>query len=710
VPKTQVHLLLAQTSAKPGDTVQAALQMKMQAGWHTYWRNPGDAGITTTVEWELPAGLTNSPFLWPVPKKMLIAKLIAYVYENEVLLPFTFKIPGDAKPGTISLKGAADWLECSDTTCVPQNGDVKASLTIGEKSEPSGDAASIAEWLARIPKADASFVGSAKWEGPPQEKNRSLVIEWTPKTTPLEPDFFPYEQKVHAKTEILQADATKVRVRKLVDPVEKNWPSTILALVLDKSGDEQGAREVSLKVENSNGPALATTHNSNGPSPAPINLGDSSAPKSLWVLLGLAFLGGLILNIMPCVLPVIALKILGFVNQSHEEPRRIRELGIIYGLGVLTSFLVLAGVIIGVKQGGGDASWGMQMQNPVFVIVMTVLVTLVALNLFGLFEISLPGTALGAASGLASREGRAGAFYNGVLATLLATPCTAPALAAAVGSAITQDPKTIVLTFASIGFGLAFPYVLLSWNPKWLKFLPKPGVWMERFKIAMGFPMMATAIWLLYIASYHFGQRAILWIGMFLTVLAAAAWIYGQFIQRGAKHRGLAFGIMIALLLFDYFWILEGKLHWRKVELAASGAGAPGEIANSPGDIQWEKWSPEAVEKARAAGRPVFIDFTAIWCLTCQFNKESSIEIDSVKAKLKEINAVPLLADFTGKSPIIAKELKRFNRAGVPLVVVFPADPNAAPIVLPEILTPSIVLNALELASPKKAEAPKSTS
>jgi thiol:disulfide interchange protein len=217
----------------------------------------------------------------------------------------------------------------------------------------------------------------------------------------------------------------------------------------------------------------------------------------------------------------------------------------------------------------------------------------------------------------------------------------------------------------------------------------------------MGFPMLATAVWLVYISTYHFGQKSVLWIGLFLVLLATAAWVYGQFVQRGAKLRGLAGGIVLTLLLLDYFWVLETRLHWRNPQLPQTASGA---IANEADGIQWEKWSPESVASARAAGRPVFIDFTAVWCLTCQLNKESSIEIDSVKKKLKELNALPLLADFTTRSPQIAAELKKFNRAGVPLVVIYPANQSEPPLLLPEILTPSIVLNALDRVS-RKAEA-----
>ena len=328
--------------------------------------------------------------------------------------------------------------------------------------------------------------------------------------------------------------------------------------------------------------------------------------------------------------------------------------------------------------------------------MLTTLVVLVALNLFGVFEVSLGGTAMGAAGELASREGASGAFFNGVLATILATPCSAPFLGFALGFAFTQPPLIIVLMFLTVGCGLALPYVVLSWEPGWLKFLPKPGAWMEKFKNVMGFPMLATAVWLFSIAENHYGKRGVLWFGLFLVVLALALWIWGEFVQRGSKRRGLAMVISAALAGGGFVYAMEVELQWRAPSAAVKAGGSLKEGADG---IDWQPWSAAAVVQARAAGRPVFVDFTADWCVTCQANKKTSIEIAAVRAKLKAINAVALLGDYTREDPAIAAELKRFGRAAVPLVVVFPRDASAAPIVLPEVLTPGLVLGALDSAA-----------
>jgi thiol:disulfide interchange protein DsbD len=286
-------------------------------------------------------------------------------------------------------------------------------------------------------------------------------------------------------------------------------------------------------------------------------------------------------------------------------------------------------------------------------------------------------------------------FFNGVLATILATPCTAPFLGAALGFAFTQPAGIIVLMFVVVALGLACPYVILSWQPAWLKFLPKPGAWMERFKVAMGFPMLATAVWLFSLTPLFYGKRT-LWLGLFLVILALAAWVYGEFVQRARTHRGLGIAAALVLLVGGYFYTVEGQLRWRSPVPETSLAGA---LKEGPDGIDWQRWTPAAVAQARAQGRPVFVDFTADWCLTCQANKRIAIDIPSVRAKLKQTNALALLGDYTRVPDNITTELNRFGRAGVPLVLVYSKNPDQPPAVLPEVLTPGIVLDALDQAA-----------
>jgi thiol:disulfide interchange protein len=681
---TQVGLVLPTDAVAPGQTVLAGVRLKMAPKWHTYWRNAGDAGAPTEIEWSLPPGITAGEIQWPVPEKIQFGDLLTYGYHDEVVLLVPLSVAPDAAPGPRELKAEVSWLEC-EVQCVKGSGDVSAKLMVGPGGKPTAEAALIEPWKGKLPKSGSDMAAKAAWAGAAEGDSRAIQIEWTPRNAKASYDFYPYAGKgfeVAAKTEVLSAGG-KARLKKAATKYEGDWPAEISGLLIEKTGNDSiGAYEVKMPL------TAASTATTTAASLA------GAKTESFWAMLGLAFLGGLILNIMPCVLPVIALKILGFVQQSKEAPGRVRSLGIVYTLGVLASFLVLAGLVIAVQKAGRAASWGMQFQNPVFVVVMTTLVTLVALNLFGLFEVNLGGRAMGAAGDLASKEGATGAFFNGVLATVLATPCTAPFLAVALGFAFAQPPSVIALMFLVMGLGLAAPYLVLSWFPQWLRVLPKPGAWMEKFKIAMGFPMLATALWLLSLTDAHFGSSGPLWVGLFLVVLALAAWIWGQFFQRGGAYRAAALGVSVALVVVAYTYALERELNWRNpAPRTANG------VHVKQGGIPWEAWSPQAVADARGAGRIVLVDFTADWCVTCQANKKSSLEIASVRQKLKDLNAVALLGDYTREDPRIAEELKRYQRAGVPLVLVYPSGKAAEPIVLPSLLTPGIVLDALEKAS-----------
>jgi thiol:disulfide interchange protein/DsbC/DsbD-like thiol-disulfide interchange protein len=669
----------------------------MAPGWHIYWKNSGASGIPTAVTWDLPAGITAGEIQWPVPEKLPPDDLTTYIYENEVVLLVPLKLAGDLSPGPRELRATVAWLECKEQ-CVPGKTEVSALLTLGSESRTSTNAALIREWQTKLPQPGQNLSAHAWWEAPAKDDLRPLIIEWNSPTASSEADFYPYgspQFEVQGGIERLPSDAGKIRIRKPVKKFEGDWPGQVSGLLIQKSGNRRAAYEVTLPIAATGERASTVGALPGASSPASVAPAASQLSRPLWQMLLYAFIGGLILNVMPCVLPVIALKILGFVGEARNDPRHVRKLGIVYALGVLVSFLALAGVVIGVKAAGHKAGWGMQFSSPEFIVVLTVLVTLVALNLFGLFEVTLGGRVLDKAGGLASKQGAPGAFFNGVLATTLATPCTAPFLGVALGFAFAQSAALIVLMFLMVGLGLAFPYVLLSWEPAWLSFLPKPGPWMEKFKVAMGFPLLATALWLLNLASIYYGQRT-WWLGIFLVIVALAAWVYGEFVQRGRAHRALAMLVLLALLAGGYAYVVEGQLEWRQ---PIQEARATSSLQENPEGIAWQPWSARGVAHAQEEGRPVLVDFTAAWCLTCQANKRIALEIPSVRAKLKQIGAVSFLGDYTRFPDDITQELNRYGRAGVPLVLVYPGKAGAPPIVLPELLTPGIVLNALDRVS-----------
>jgi thiol:disulfide interchange protein DsbD len=708
---THVQLLLSADTAKPGDTILAGVDMKMDAGWHTYWKNSGAAGLPTKIEWQLPPGVIAGEIQWPLPKKLPPAEVTTYGYDDEVMLIVPLTLASNLSTGPIDLKANVSWLECKEV-CIPANQDADAKLIVSSETKNSADSRNIDSWQQKVPVFLTNAPIKAWWEKARASDVRPLVIDFSIIPEPFKTnlmDFFPDASdqfEIQAPSETFpigpSSGTQEIGLRKLVKKFSGDWPKEVSGVGLYFMERGPVAMEVNLPIADQApaGETISSQNNTNILTAQPSN--DSTLPpQPLWQMLLYAFIGGLILNIMPCVLPVIALKILGFVSEAKSSPRRVRALGGIYAVGVLFSFLVLAAIVIGVKAAGHQAGWGMQFGSPIFIVCLTTLVTLVALNLFGVFEVTLGGRTLDAAGNLASKHGASGAFFNGVLATTLATPCTAPFLAPALGFAFSQSAATIILIFLTVGLGLASPYVLLSWNPAWLKFLPKPGAWMEKFKIAMGFPMLATVVWLFSVAASDYGAR-VFWLGVFLVALAFAAWIFGEFFQRGRNRKGIALAIVLILLAGSYAYALEDKLHWREM-IDETDATT---LAVSSGGIDWQPWSPEAVAQARAAGKPVLVDFTASWCVTCNAIVKPALENDSVSAKLKEINAIAFLADYTRTPANITDEISKFGGAGVPLVLVYPKNPDVAPIVLPQpspLQLPSsygkIILDALDRAA-----------
>jgi thiol:disulfide interchange protein DsbD len=677
------ELWLADDTAKAGSTVTALIHIKMPADNHTYWRNPGESGTTPAIKWTLPPGITNGPIQWPVPTKEVTKSggisITTYDYLGEGAFVVPLQLAGNLPPGPLELKAHIDWQQCDPTTCVQKRGDATATLTIGDQEKPSAHAEEIQKWLARLPKAKPEVALESAWIPPLSSTNQSFKIELDAQGRTV--DFFPYRMEnltVNADTKVENSSNGVVRLVKSVDKDSGEWPGKIMGLLVYNAGTPDATGyETELDLSKTAGPLSVVT--------PPVAAG--GAQLSLVTTLFFAFVGGLILNIMPCVLPVIALKVLSFVRKSQESPARVRQMGIVYGLGVIASFVVLAGVAIGIQKAGGLAGWGSVFQNPQFRVVMVVLITLVALNLFGVFEVTLGSSTLTAASELTRKEGAAGAFFNGVLATLLATPCTAPFLSVALAFAFTQPPLIISLTFVSIGVGLALPFVVVCWSPGFRRFMPKPGDWMVRFKVMMGFPMVATAVWLFWATAPRFGKAGVLWFGLFLVVLAMAAYMWGEFVQRGERRRTLAAILSLATVAGGYFFAMEENLDWRHPNRSGQAA------------IKWEAWSDAAVEKARRAGHAVLVDFTADTCLTCQVNKRSSLEIPATRRKLEETGTVALVGDYTDEDPAIANVLKMYDRPGVPLVLLYPKDISKPPVVLPFVLTPGIVADALDAAA-----------
>lgn len=656
--------------------------------------------MATTIAWQLPAGVTAGDIQWPLPSKFPPIEVTTYGYEGETMLLVPLTIGANVPPGPITLTANLTWLECMDV-CIPVKTSVQATINVGAGTKTSGDAATTQSWQGKIPTTNNIFNTQAWWEAATNDDTRTVLLDIKPSMvngqipntsssqSSLTADFIPdaFENgEVQPETVILTASPTEIRLQKGVKKYSGDWPKQISGVLVIGQGEDRHGFAIQMPVAdeapaNANTPAGSSVQTGPTTTAASNPFGQDTQPQSeslAWYLF-LAFVGGLILNIMPCVLPVIALKILGFVSEAHSEPHRVRNLGFIYALGVLASFSAMAVIIIGLRSAGHHVGWGMQFGSPIFVVGLTTLVTLVALNLFGVFEITPGGKVMDTAGDLAAKHGAAGAFFNGFLATTLATPCTAAYLATAAGFAFKQSAGVIFLIFLFVGLGLAAPYVLLTCNPGLLKFMPKPGAWMEKFKIAMGFPMLATVVWLFNVATSDYGSR-VLWLGIFLVIVALAAWVFGEFVQRGRNGKGAAWIAILILLGGGYAYALENRLDWR--EMAAEKSPADALIDSTANGVTWKPWSAEAVAQARAAGQPVLVDFTATWCVTCNATVKPALEYPSVIARLKELNATALLGDYTRTPQAMTDEISKYGGAGVPLVLVFPKNPDAPAIVL----------------------------
>ena len=645
----RAQLLADTTAIVPGQPFQAGLLLEMADGWHTYWEYSGDSGLPTTITWHLPEGFTAGPIQWPIPEaKLEPGDIQTYAYGGRVLLLTTIT-PLDGISGNITLKAKADWLVCKET-CIPGGAEVALSLPVVSNSSPA-NAALFEEFRAQLPSEKLPpYPLSWKRTG----NQLALEVGNVPANTPLSLFPLPAENQAIGHPRFLPPSSLRIQV----------------------AGDFRGVLAVG---DGSAKRAWFVSEKS-----VPIAAQNSPDTMGLWLALFYGFLGGLILNLMPCVLPVISLKIFGFIRQSGDSRAAILSHGLAFTAGIFAWFLGLAAVIIALKSGGSEVTWAFQFQNPWFNIAIGSIVFVFALNLAGIFEFVLPGKAATAMENAGSGSGLGGSFFQGVFATLLATPCTAPFLGSALGFAFSQSAAVILAMFASVALGMAFPYLLLSAQPGWMKFLPRPGAWMERLKQFMAFPLLATLVWILSILGGQRGVEGIVWFSAFLLCLAFAAWLYGAFCGplAPAKKRTLAL-LLIAATVTGGGWYFLGQ---KFTHIGKSDARS----------IAWVEFSDARVKAELAAGRNVFIDFTADWCITCKFNERTAIDTSAVRALLTEKNIVPVKADWTNSNPEITSALKSFGRVGVPLYVLYPATDPANPIVLPELLTESILLEALK--------------
>lgn len=712
---TIVALVADVTTILPGTPFTVGVVLTMEPGWHTYWINPGESGLATTVRWTLPDGFTAGPLQWPRPEKHIESgDVLTYGYSGETMLLATVTPPRDLKPGSsVTLKAEAEWLEC-ESTCIPGSGTAGLTLRVSASTPKPANRPLFEKYRPLVPPPWAETVGFSYVVS---EGEGELQLRLTPvggfRFVPDGndgPDFYPEPSEMYMVGRAqVNAQPTDVRMILPVKPAGKSGGESSVTgvIVYRMEGGERQSVRVTI-------PVTQSLHGSVGRGdgePASGGLMDRTftvavetvTPGSLALTLLFAVLGGLLLNVMPCVLPVIALKVFGIVRMAGDHPAQVRRLGWFFSLGILVSFLALALLVAAIKVGGQQVGWGFQFQEPLFVLSMCAIVFAFGLSLFGVFEIRLPGIAVAGASGVLARQsgkgkGYAASFWEGVFATILATPCTAPFLGSALGFAFAQPTWVSILVFAFVAFGMALPYLLLTAKPAWMKYLPKPGAWMESAKQFMGFLMMATLLWLLYVLGKQLGMEAVIWAGAFLLAVAVACWMIGRFATLTASRRTLALTWGGALLIVGagYALFVRPVLDAREVL-----AGSPSEVGAggaATDRIEWQDFSLAALESHLRDERAVFLDFTAEWCLTCKVNEKVVLGDKTVVEKFRTSGIIPVRADWTNRNPEITRLLAKFGRSGVPLYVLFPTGKPDQPIILPEVITAGIVLEAIDQA------------
>ena len=663
--------LVADTNAiVPGKPFTVGLLLRMAPNWHTYWKYSGDAGLPTEIMWHLPPGWKAGEIQWPIPLKTIDpGDIETYGYENEVMLMQEITPPASLDNGSVKLSADANWLVC-EKICIPGSASLTLTLPRSATSNPAN-----AELFDRYRKLLSKGwpdenTATAKW----LRGGSDLNLEVTSKMLAGYPafDFFvappPNVQVGHPSVESRSGD--KITFKIPVQTKDKNLSSLPGLLVFASAPNAED--RAGWKV------------------PSTSNVGhrlQPAAARSLITFLFFGVIGGFILNLMPCVLPVISLKIFGFIKQAGQDRQKILRSGLAFTAGIFAWFITLALVLIGLKAAGRDVTWGgFQFTNAYFVLALSVIVLVFALNLFGVFEISLPQSLTRGLLSSAERKDNLGSFFQGVFATVLATPCTAPFLGTALGFAFTQSPGVILSMFVAIATGMSLPYLLLSAEPAWLRFLPKPGPWMLHVKQFMGFLLLATLLFLIYVLGAQRGLDGAIWASCFLLFVAVACWMKGAFMLATASvtKRIVALVIMLVLILGSGVYFVGDKFRSSTIDLAGS---------NLSGD--WQPFTPERLQAELGQGHTVFVDFTAAWCLTCKFNEKTVLESRPVLDAFQRHGVVKLKADWTNGNPAITKILQQFGRPGVPLYVLYPGN-SEEPIVFPELLTQRILLDKLQ--------------
>ena len=700
-PHSDVELIADVASFRAGEPFTIALRLALDPDWHTYWVNGGDAGLPLNVQWTLPAGFEIGPLQWPGPKKIALPPFMSYGYENELIVLAEVTPPTQA-PGTadVRITALADWLVCEEV-CLPAMGEATIALTVAEEGMATAPStlAVIAEARSRIPLRPRGWVTRA-WT-----VEEGYVLEVVPRTDDELPAPYFYAEEYglleHAASQRVVRDGGAIRLLVPRSPFADSGPAVLRGVLeADATVDHGQAWSVEFELDAASGRSLmAETASFLAPgvqltggvsassaitaAPTPTGLGG----MSLSLALGFAVLGGLLLNLMPCVFPVIGVKVLGFVRHGGANPQVARRHGLVFASGVLISLWLLAAGLLTLRATGENLGWGFQLQSPEVVALFALLLFALALNLLGVFEIGIGLTRLGM---IGSGSGYRDSFLTGALTVLVATPCTAPFMGAALGYALVQPPFIALAVFTGLAVGLSAPYVVLSSAPVLLRRLPPAGPWMVTLKQFLAFPLFLSVVWLVWVLARQVGSNAVAALLLGMTLIGFAAWVAVRpGVQASRPIRLLSAGAA-ALALIVPLAVAHGSP--RQVMAVATG-----------GALAWEPFSTERLAELRAEGRPVFLDFTAAWCLSCQVNERVAFRSGSVVQAFAEAEVALLRADWTNRDPDIAALLKSFGRSGVPLNVLYPSGLGQAPEILPALLTPGVIVKAIEDAAASSA-------
>lgn len=677
------ELVAAQQGAQPGSRTTVALKLTHDPGWHTYWVSPG-IGEATSIDWTLPEGWVASDIDWPVPVKIYTeaGQVSGHGFEDVAYLPLDLIVSADAPVAeTVTLGATVKWLMCEYDICIPGGTELELSLPIVEDTPAPNTEVQAALAVTPMPEAGEGIDIAATRDG----EFMTLIVEGDASFS--DPHFFSFDELVwHDAVQEYELGDGKLEATL---PIDSYYEPEITALsgVLAFTDGDGAYRGLLIN-------APLTTANSTGSGAAPatsVTSGLGGAPAlGVGQALFFAFIGGLILNLMPCVLPILSIKALGLANAGGLEAAAVRKEGWLYTAGVVVSMVALAALLLGVRAAVGAVGWGFHLQNPAVVLVLALTMVAVGMNLLGVFEAGLGLSGVG--DKLTKGHSAGASFMTGVLAVVVAAPCTAPFMAAALGAALVQPAPIALSIFAMLGFGLAFPYLLVSVSPATRRWLPKPGAWMVVFRQLLAFPMFATAIWLLWVVGGQRGSDAMTLGLIAVLLLGIGAWAYGG-LQKSRRRIPWALTTVAALLLLPWVFIQMNKLS--PAEAAASSAAT----ASPEALFEEVAYTPDALDEALKAGRPVFAYFTADWCVTCKVNERVAIKTATAAEAFKANGVTVMVGDWTNQNPDITEILVRYERAGVPMYLYFPPGSTAEKgQFLPQILTPGLIADTVSNA------------